>query len=183
MTRAVVSIGSNLGDRMARLQSAVDGFGAAVQAVSGVYETEAWGGVDQGRFLNAVLIVDDPARDGHDWLRSAHELEQAAERVRRQRWGPRTLDVDLVSCYDTSGAGDAEVLCRDTELTLPHPLAHIRAFVMVPWLEIDPEARLTVAGEQRSAAALLAELEPADRAGVRLTDLVLDTETGPAAES
>jgi 2-amino-4-hydroxy-6-hydroxymethyldihydropteridine diphosphokinase len=183
MSRAVLSIGSNLGDRMARLQSAVDGLGASVRAVSGVYETEVWGGVDQGRFLNAVLIADDPARSGHDWLSRAHELERDAERVRRQRWGPRTLDVDLISCYDAADAGAAEVLCRDEVLTLPHPLAHMRAFVLVPWLAIEPDARLTVAGQQRSAAALLAELEPADRAGVRLTDLVLTTETGPTAQS
>ena len=61
MTRVVLSIGSNLGDRLARLQSVVDGLGGAVRAVSPVYETEPWGGVDQGPFLNAVLIADDPA--------------------------------------------------------------------------------------------------------------------------
>jgi 2-amino-4-hydroxy-6-hydroxymethyldihydropteridine diphosphokinase len=177
MTRAVLSIGSNLGDRLARLQSVADGLGDAVRAVSGVYETEAWGVVDQGRFLNAVLIVDDPARDGKTWLRRAHELEHAAGRVRGQRWGPRTLDVDLVSCYETAfaagGAGETEILSRDDGLTLPHPLAHLRAFVLVPWLEIEPDARLTVTGRKRSVAGLLAELEPAERAATRLTDLVL----------
>ena len=96
----VLSIGSNLGDRMARLQSVVDGLAGAVRAVSPVYETEAWGGVEQGPFLNAVLIADDPALDGRGWLRRAQELEQAANRVRGQRWGPRTLDVDLVTCHD-----------------------------------------------------------------------------------
>ena len=103
MTRVVLSIGSNLGDRMARLQSVVDGLGGAVRAVSPVYETAAWGGVEQGPFLNAVLIADDAALDGHGWLRRAQELEQAAGRVRGQRWGPRTLDVDLVTCHETSG--------------------------------------------------------------------------------
>ena len=98
VTRVVLSIGSNLGDRMARLQSVVDGLGGAVRAVSPVYETAAWGGVEQGPFLNAVLIADDAALDGHGWLRRAQELEQAAGRVRGQRWGPRTLDVDLVTC-------------------------------------------------------------------------------------
>jgi 2-amino-4-hydroxy-6-hydroxymethyldihydropteridine diphosphokinase len=169
VTRVVLSIGSNLGDRLARLQSVVEGLGESVRAVSPVYETEPWGGVDQGPFLNAVLIAEDPACDGHGWLRRAQALERAADRTRGQRWGPRTLDVDLIACYDD----DTEVLARDEGLTLPHPLAHLRAFVMVPWLAIDPNAGLTVAGERRSVARLLAELEPADRAGVRPTRLVL----------
>jgi len=172
MTRIVVSMGSNLGDRLARLQSVVDGLGAWMRAVSPVYETDPWGGVDQGPFLNAVLIADDPACDGHGWLRRAQALERAADRTRGQRWGPRTLDVDLVACYDDGGN---EVLSRDDGLTLPHPLAHLRAFVMVPWLAIDPDAALTVAGEKRAVSRLLAELEPADRSGVRRTDLVLTT--------
>ncbi|MEB3021603.1 2-amino-4-hydroxy-6-hydroxymethyldihydropteridine diphosphokinase [[Mycobacterium] crassicus] len=176
MTRAVLSIGSNLGDRLARLQSAVDGFGAAVRAVSGVYETEAWGAVDQGRFLNAVLIVEDPAVDGPGWLRWAHELEHAADRVRGERWGPRTLDIDVISCCDITSdePGGTELLSRDNGLTLPHPLAHLRAFVMVPWLAVEPDARLTVTGQRCAVADLLNELEPADRTGPRLTDLVLE---------
>ncbi len=173
MTRAVLSIGSNLGDRLARLQSVADGLGAAVRAVSGVYESEAWGGVDQGHFLNAVLIVDDPGRDGHGWLRRAHELEQAADRVRGQRWGPRTLDVDVVSCYEPTPTGETEIVSRENGLTLPHPLAHLRAFVMVPWLAVEPDARLTVAGGQRPVARLLTEIDPAERAGTRLTGLPL----------
>ena len=84
----VLSIGSNLGDRLARLQSVVDGLGGAVRAVSPVYETEAWGGVEQGPFLNAVLVADDPALDCHGWLRRAHELEHAADRVRERAVGP-----------------------------------------------------------------------------------------------
>lgn len=170
MTRVVLSIGSNLGDRMARLQSAVDGLGSSVRALSPVYETDAWGGVDQGPFLNAVVVADDPNLDGHDWLKRAQALEQANERVREQKWGPRTLDVDLVCCHD----GETEVFSRDEGLTLPHPLAHLRAFVMIPWLAVDPDAVLTVAGERRQVDRLLAELEPADRDGVRLTGLVLN---------
>ena len=92
MTRVVLSIGSNLGDRQARLQSVLDRLGDTVQAVSPVYETAAWGGVEQGPFLNAVLIADDPTLDGHGWLRLAQEMEGAADRVRGQRWarGPST---------------------------------------------------------------------------------------------
>jgi 2-amino-4-hydroxy-6-hydroxymethyldihydropteridine diphosphokinase len=180
MTRVVLSIGSNLGDRMARLQSVVDGLDGAVRAVSPVYETAAWGGVEQRHFLNAVLIADDPALDGHGWLRRAQDLEQAANRVRGERWGPRTLDVDLVVCRETTEAGDLEIILRDEELTLPHPLAHLRAFVLIPWLAVDPDATLTVAGERRAVARLLSELEPAERDGVLLTGLVLGLEASDA---
>jgi 2-amino-4-hydroxy-6-hydroxymethyldihydropteridine diphosphokinase len=170
MTRVVLSIGSNLGDRLARLQSVVDGLGDAVVAVSPVYETDPWGRVEQAPFLNAVLIADDPACDGQGWLRRAQEFELAAGRVRGERWGPRTLDVDLIACYGEGG----EVTSRENNLTLPHPLAHLRAFVMVPWLAIDPNAQLTLAGGPRPVAQLLAELEPADREGVRLSGLRLE---------
>jgi 2-amino-4-hydroxy-6-hydroxymethyldihydropteridine diphosphokinase len=169
MTRIVLSIGSNLGDRLARLQSVVDGLGEAVVAVSPVYETDPWGRVEQAPFLNAALVAQDPACDGQAWLRRAQEFERAAGRVRGERWGPRTLDVDLIACY-----GDTEVIVREPNLTLPHPLAHLRAFVMVPWLAIEPGAELTVAEGPRPVAQLLAQLEPADRAGVRLSGLTLE---------
>jgi 2-amino-4-hydroxy-6-hydroxymethyldihydropteridine diphosphokinase len=175
MTRVVLSIGSNLGDRLARLQSVVDGLGDAVQAVSPVYETEPWGGVEQGPFLNAVVIANDPALDGHGWLRRAQEFERGADRVRGQRWGPRSLDVDMITCSQ----GDIELFSRDNGLTLPHPLAHLRAFVLIPWLAIEPDAELTVVGQKRSVAGLLAELDAVDRAGVRLTDLVLSPRPEP----
>ena len=170
MTRVVLSIGSNLGDRLAHLQSVVDGLGPSVRAASPVYETDAWGGVEQGPFLNAVLIADDEGRDCDGWLRRGQELEAAAERVREQRWGPRTLDVDLVTCHD----GGREVRRGDERLTLPHPLAHARAFVMVPWLAVEPGATLTVDGGTQSVARLLDALAPTERDSVRRTGLVLD---------
>jgi 2-amino-4-hydroxy-6-hydroxymethyldihydropteridine diphosphokinase len=177
MTRVVLSIGSNVGDRLARLQSVPDRLGNAVQAVSPVYETAAWGGVEQGKFLNAVLIAEDATLDGHGWLRRAQEMEVAADRVRGQKWGPRTLDVDLISCHLTSLEGDNELFSQEDGLTLPHPLAHLRAFVLIPWLAVDPAATLTVAGGTQSVAKLIAELDPTDRAGVRLTDFVLKLRT------
>ncbi|BAX94718.1 2-amino-4-hydroxy-6-hydroxymethyldihydropteridine diphosphokinase [Mycobacterium shigaense] len=169
MTRVVLSIGSNLGDRLARLQSVVDGLGDAVRAVSPVYETDPWGRVEQAPFLNAVLIAEDPACDGQAWLRRAQGFEQAAGRVRGERWGPRSLDVDLIVCY-----GETEVISRENNLTLPHPLAHLRAFVMVPWLAVDPDARLTLADGPQPVACLLAQLDPADRDSVRLSALTLE---------
>lgn len=163
--RAVLSIGSNLGDRRAHLQSVIDGLGGRVVAASPVYETDAWGGVDQGPFLNAVLIAHDPDYDGYDWLRHGQRLEAAADRVREVHWGPRTLDVDIVSCY----RGGDEVHCRERDLTLPHPYARQRAFVLVPWLAVDPAATLS----GRPVSELLAQIDPAERAGVRPTDLAL----------
>lgn len=169
MTSVVLSIGSNLGDRLAHLQSVVDGLGTAMRGVSPVYETDAWGGVEQGPFLNAVLIADDPSLDCHAWLRRGQDFERAAERKREQHWGPRTLDVDLISVRD----GDREVSCDDEVLTLPHPYAHQRAFVLIPWLAVDAAAELMVGGAARSVADLLAGLEPSERAGVRPTDVTL----------
>lgn len=175
MTSVVLSIGSNVGDRMARLQSAVDGLGR-VLSVSPVYETDAWGGVEQAPFLNAIVIADDPAMDAHGWLRRAHELEDAAERTRGQRWGPRTLDVDIVSCRDTDG----EVVVNDEVLTLPHPYAHLRAFVLVPWLAVEPDATLQLAGGVSAVARLLDAVDPAERRGVRKAEPTLRMPDGRA---
>lgn len=169
MTRVVLSVGSNLGDRLARVQAAVDAIGESVSAVSPVYETDAWGGVEQGPYFNAVLIADDPGLDAHGWLRRAQEIEADNQRVRRERWGPRTLDVDLICCFDSG----SEVFSTSDQLTLPHPLASQRAFVLIPWLAVDPAAELTVAGQRRPVRHLVDELEPDERDGVRPTDLVL----------
>ncbi|WP_037354788.1 2-amino-4-hydroxy-6-hydroxymethyldihydropteridine diphosphokinase [Amycolatopsis orientalis] len=157
MSRAVLSLGSNLGDRLGYLRSAVDAVRPALVAVSGVYETKAWGVEDQPDFLNALCIVDDPARDHWAWLRAGQAAEQAAGRVRELRWGPRTLDVDIVTVQG--------VTSDDPELLLPHPGTPDRASVLIPWLEIDPDAE--VPGHGR-AADLLARLPEADRAGVVL---------------
>ncbi len=173
MTRVVLSIGSNLGDRMARLQSVVDALGERVIAVSPVYQTPPWGGVEQGPFLNAVVIADDDGLDGQGWLQLAQRLEQDAERVRGQKWGPRTLDVDLVTVHDDNCLEHAEVFSRTDGLTLPHPLAHLRAFVLMPWLAIEPSAVLTVAGVSRPVAGLLDEIDANERAGVQQCDAEL----------
>ncbi|WP_422744292.1 2-amino-4-hydroxy-6-hydroxymethyldihydropteridine diphosphokinase [Mycobacterium sp. WMMD1722] len=175
MSRVVLSIGSNVGDRLARLQSVVDGLGDAVLACSPVYETDAWGGVDQGPFLNAVLVAEDPGLDCHAWLRRGQEFEQAADRIREQRWGPRTLDVDIITCYDAAG----EIRCDTADLTIPHPYAQLRAFVLIPWLAVDPGATLTVADTTRAVSLWLEDLDPLERAGVRSTDLSLRAGVAP----
>ena len=155
MSRAVLSIGSNLGDRLAALQSVADQLRPWLATLSAVYETPPWGPVPQDEFLNAVLIVDDPSASPMDWLTRAHSAEDAAERTREVRWGPRTLDVDVV---DITGVTSA-----DPDLTLPHPRAAERAFVLVPWHEVDPGAQL----DGVPIAELIARLDPDEVAAVR----------------
>lgn len=169
--RVVLSIGSNMGDRLARLQSVVDGLGTRVRAVSPVFETDAWGGVEQDPFLNAIVVAEDEGLDAAGWLHRAQQLEQQNERVREIRWGPRTLDVDLVCCFD----GADEIRSADPVLTLPHPRAHQRAFVLVPWLAADPAAELSVDGRRRPVRELLDGLDAAERDGVRSTPWMLQT--------
>jgi 2-amino-4-hydroxy-6-hydroxymethyldihydropteridine diphosphokinase len=161
----VLSIGSNLGDRLTQLQAAVDGLGSAVRSVSPVYETAPWGPVAQDDYLNAILLVDDDglgradaegAAGARDWLRWAEELERRAGRTRTVRFGPRTLDVDVITVDG--------VRSDDARLTLPHPRAHERAFVLVPWLAVSAGAVLPGRG---SVADLVAGLEPDETAGVR----------------
>ncbi|MDO5287310.1 MAG: 2-amino-4-hydroxy-6-hydroxymethyldihydropteridine diphosphokinase [Actinomycetia bacterium] len=134
--RVAVALGSNLGDRLGYLQQAVDGLAAGgVDAlrVSGVYETDPVGGVEQPDFLNAV-VVGKADLDPWGLLRLGQRLEQQANRVRGVVNGPRTLDVDLLA------VGTSEVASE--ELTVPHPRAAERAFVLVPWAEVDPDAVL-----------------------------------------
>lgn len=159
MSRAVLSLGANLGDRLANLRVAVTGLGDAVVAVSPVYETKPWGGVEQPDFLNAVVIVSADV-DEWGWLAKARELEDAAHRVRTVHWGPRTLDVDVVTVDG--------VTSDDPELVLPHPGTPDRATVLIPWLDIEPDAVLPGHGR---VADLLAKV---DVSGVtRRDDLTL----------
>lgn len=131
--RAVLSIGSNMEDRRALLQTVFDEFAAETVAASPVYATPPWGVTDQDEFLNAVLVVD-VEESPLELLHRGQKLEEAAERVRVRHWGPRTLDVDIVQIEG--------VTSKDPELILPHPFAHERAFVLVPWLAADPHAEL-----------------------------------------
>lgn len=141
MSTAVLSLGSNLGDRLAHLRAAVTGLGEAVLVTSGVYETPPWPpGQEVPPYLNAVVLVDEAGVDARGWLARAQALEYAAGRVRdpEHRFAPRTLDVDVIMVNDSG----QPVICDRPELTLPHPRAHLRAFVLRPWLDIQPYARL-----------------------------------------
>jgi 2-amino-4-hydroxy-6-hydroxymethyldihydropteridine diphosphokinase len=141
MDIVVLSLGSNLGDREAHLRDAIAGLGDGVLVVSGVYETTPWGDTEQSPYLNAVVLVGEEGRTVEEWLTIAQGLEARAGRKRdpARRFGPRTLDIDLIAATTAEG----EPILRETaELTLPHPRAHLRAFVLRPWLEIQPYARL-----------------------------------------
>ncbi|MGW7643499.1 2-amino-4-hydroxy-6-hydroxymethyldihydropteridine diphosphokinase [Streptomyces bobili] len=137
--RAVISIGSNLGNRLETLQGAIDALedtpGVRIKAVSPVYETEPWG-VEPGSqpsYFNAVVVLKTTLPPS-SLLERAHAVEEAFHRVRDERWGARTLDVDIV-VY-------ADVVSDDPSLTLPHPRAHERAFVLAPWHDVEPGAQV-----------------------------------------
>jgi 2-amino-4-hydroxy-6-hydroxymethyldihydropteridine diphosphokinase len=138
LSKVVYSVGSNLGDRLGNLQGAVDAIrdtpDVIVVDVSSVYETEAVGGpTDNPPFLNLVIVAETTL-DPRTLLERAQAIEDAYGRVREERWAPRTLDVDLIM------VGKAH--SDEADIKLPHPLAHERGFVLVPWAEIDPAAAL-----------------------------------------
>ena len=162
MRSVVFGIGSNLGDSASILQGAVADLdaidGLEITAASGLYETDPVGGPEQGVFLNAVRL-GLTSLDNDAVLAAAQAVEQQWHRVREVRWGPRTLDVDILAIDDD--------VCDDPRLTIPHPLAHERGFVLVPWLEVDPDAHIVGRG---SVADLVGQL---DTSGVRRTDRTL----------
>jgi 2-amino-4-hydroxy-6-hydroxymethyldihydropteridine diphosphokinase len=148
MTRAALALGANLGDPRRTLRAAVASLsaheGVRVDDVSSLWRTAAVGGPEQPDYLNAVVTVGTTL-DARALLGLAHALEAAASRVREVRWGPRTLDVDLLAVGDERS--------DDPDLTLPHPRAHERRFVLAPWAEVDPGFMLSPAtGPQRTVA-------------------------------
>ncbi|GGV17495.1 2-amino-4-hydroxy-6-hydroxymethyldihydropteridine diphosphokinase [Kitasatospora herbaricolor] len=160
---AVIALGSNLGNRLETLQGAVDALadtpGLRIKAVSAVYETEALGGPEeQPNYYNAVVVLRTTLPP-HSLLERGNAVEDAFGRVRTVRWGPRTLDVDILA-YEG-------VTSDDPELLLPHPRSHERAFVLAPWLDADPKAELPGLG---LVADLLDDLGGEDAQGVRRRD-------------
>lgn len=163
--RAALGLGSNLGDRWTRLADAVARLRVedASALVSSVYETAPVGGPEQGAFLNCVVVLET-TRSAWELLDFAHELEASANRVRLVRFGPRTLDVDVL-LY-------GEEVRDDVALTIPHPRMYERAFVLQPLAEVAPDlvpagwvARLggaeKVGRTVRKVGALLAPLTEA----------------------
>ena len=140
--RYVIAVGANLGDAERVVDHALgdlaERLGGALVARSSLYRTAPVGGPEQPDFVNAVAIVEADL-DPLETLRVLQTMENEAGRVRDVRWGPRTLDLDVIAVGD--------LVSEDPVLTVPHPRAHERAFVLVPWLEIDPQA--VIAGKGR----------------------------------
>jgi len=137
MTRALVGMGSNLGDRVAALQSGLDALavtsGIRVLSASSVYESEPWGITEQPAFANAVALLE-VAASADDLLAACKRVEAEAGRVAGVRNGPRPLDIDILLFGDETIAGP--------DLTVPHPRLLQRDFVVTPLLEIEPDATL-----------------------------------------
>ena len=147
--RAVVAIGANLEDPEAAVELAISLLEQSTDLIarSSLYATKPIGGLPQPDYVNAVCIVESDL-PAHDLLGLLHGIEKSMGRVRIERWGPRVIDLDLI----TYGS----VVNGDSELTLPHPRAHERGFVLQPWLEIDPDAELPPYGRVRDILAELA---------------------------
>ncbi|MEK6648769.1 MAG: 2-amino-4-hydroxy-6-hydroxymethyldihydropteridine diphosphokinase [Actinomycetota bacterium] len=150
--KAVVALGANLDDPKAAIELAIALLGEATNliAVSSLHLTRPVGGPPQPDYVNAVCIIDSelPALE---LLHLLQGVEKSMGRVRTQHWGPRVIDLDLISY----GA----LLSKDKELTLPHSQAHERRFVLEPWAEIDPYAVLPTHGP---ICEILAQLPPAE---------------------
>jgi len=137
--KAVISLGSNIGSPKANLDLAVGLLREATElvAVSSYFQSKPVGGPEQADYLNAVAIVESelPAQD---LLAVLNGIETAMGRTREIHWGPRVIDLDLIQY--------GGLLVKDEKLTLPHPRAHERRFVLAPWFEIEPEAILLTHG-------------------------------------
>ena len=133
--RVVIALGSNLGARELTIESAVSELAKIIEVthLSTNHETDPVGGPEQPKYLNAVLIADSQL-DQNELLVAMLEIESNLGRVREVHWGPRNIDLDLIIAE--------ELVIETKELTLPHPRAHLRKFVLEPWLEIDPDAKI-----------------------------------------
>lgn len=164
--RAFLGLGSNIGDVAGQMQAALESLGdtqgVSVTAVSPLYRTAPEGGVEQSHFVNAVVEVRTSLTP-HQLLWVCQRLEAESGRVRDQRWGPRTLDVDILAIE-----GEA---VSEPDLQVPHPRAAVRAFVVVPWADLCPDFQLQHPGPtmaQRAAEFADAEVERLDSVALRV---------------
>lgn len=161
MTRAYLALGSNLGDRLGLLRGAVRALaahpGIVIAAVSRVYETVPVGGQEQGPYLNAVVAIDTRLT-ADTLLDVGQQIEADAGRLRMERFGPRTLDVDVLLV--------GEEMVDTPELTVPHPRLWERGFVLAPLADVAPE---------------LVMVPPDGWEGVEPTEMTLDPSTGASS--
>jgi 2-amino-4-hydroxy-6-hydroxymethyldihydropteridine diphosphokinase len=152
--RTVLSLGSNLGDRLDNLQEAIDTLfdapGLDFIGLSPVYETKPVGGPEQGDFLNVVIVANSQVAP-KSLLERVLGIEESMGRTREVRWAPRTLDIDIIMMGD--------MISDDPDLLLPHPRAHERAFVLRPWCDVDPDATLPGHGRVSDLLPALADQE------------------------
>jgi 2-amino-4-hydroxy-6-hydroxymethyldihydropteridine diphosphokinase len=148
--KAVIALGSNLGDRESYIQGALKEMATflTIERVSTLIETEPVGGPSQGDYLNAV-VLGECELEAEELLKKLMEIEKNLGRVREEINGPRTIDLDIISMGD--------LVIQSENLSLPHPRAHLRRFVLEPWLEVDPEAQLVGRG---SVKELLRSIKP-----------------------
>lgn len=157
----VIALGANLGDPERRLDAAIDDLAGDLDAVrrAPFVTTDPVGGPDQPRYTNTVLLATT-ALAPEALLARLHAVEARHGRVREVRWGARSLDLDLIQYGDPAIGSD--VVSDDPELTLPHPRAHERGFVLAPWARVDPDAVLRVRGSVTAVSELLAEVDISD---------------------
>lgn len=150
--RAVVALGANLDDPRESVDLAVALLREATDlvAVSSFHLTKPVGGPPQPDYINAVCIIESELSP-RELLDLLHGIEKSMGRVRNEHWGPRTIDLDLISF--------GEVVISEEGLVLPHPRAHERRFVLEPWMEIDPDALLITHGPIRDILAQLPAVE------------------------
>ncbi|CAB4579369.1 unannotated protein [freshwater metagenome] len=149
--KAIVALGANLEEPQSAIELAVALLREAtdVTSVSSMYKTKPVGGPAQPDYVNAVVIIESDL-PAIEFLHLLHGIEKCMGRIRAEKWGPRVIDLDLISY--------GSIISQSEELTLPHPRAHERRFVLEPWIEIDPQAHLITHGP---VSEILQQLPPA----------------------
>lgn len=167
---AVLSLGANQDNPRGQLEDALRAIDrlprVRVVQTSGFYSTAPVGGVEQDDFVNCAAVIEADCSP-RELLASLQGIEVAQGRVREVRWGPRTLDIDIVRLAESGrdiDSPEAQILSADPVLTLPHPRAHERAFVLVPWAEMRPEAKISVKREDIPVSAAGERVQTADPA-------------------
>ena len=146
--KAVIALGANMDSSAQNIELAISLLSQAATLISrsSLYSTKPVGGPPQADFVNAVCVIESEL-SAVDLLSMLHGIEKSMGRERSEKWGPRIIDCDLITYGDQVTEGDL--------LSLPHPRAHLRRFVLEPWLEIEPDAVLPIHGPIKEILAQL----------------------------